>query len=268
MLYILENNYIRVEISSLGGNIEKIINKKTGNNHYWEYDSELWPRRTSVCFPVCGGVAQGKYLLNEKEYEMPQHGFLRETCLVAKIVEKEKLCLVAQADENTKRMYPFEFLYEMIFELNKEVFTITYVIHNNSKNEMLYSTGAHYTYAVPIDKNGSYEHYVIQIGNKTMYLKDDLFVNGAILIPSEEIDNNTVKIKSLQSVCETEVQFDGFPYCILWSKPGIQPFVCIEPWAGLSDDMNKIDLDLYKKKAIRILKPSKSEKFVQTIKVK
>ena len=269
MNYILENETMKVEISSTGGNIEKIINKKTGNNHYWEYDKEVWPRRTSVCFPVCGLMTEETYTLDEETYEMPPHGFLREMELKAISVEPERVCLVAESDEWTKKRYPFKFLYEMIFTLKEDGLCIEYQIHNKGNDDMFFSTGSHYTYAVPIDKNDAYEEYVVEVGEqKEWYLKDDLFAEGAIILPKEEIVGEFVTIKGKRSGRETKVSFEGFPYCVIWSKPGIQPFVCIEPWAGLGDEPEKADLDLRKKTAIRSLKAGAHETFKQIVTLK
>ena len=267
MLYILENENIKVEISSHGATIEKIINKKTGNNHYWDYDKEIWPRRTSVCFPICGVLAQGKYLLNGVEYAVEPHGFLREMDLEAAVVEEDKLCLVAKSNEWTKGMYPYEFLFEITFIIKEEL-TIIYDVHNFGDSEMLFSTGSHYTYSVPINKADDYAQYYVVAGEKTLYLKDDVFANGPIVVPATEIPENKVSIKNLQSDSETEVSFENFPYCVIWSKPGVQPFVCIEPWAGLADDVNKTNLDFYKKNEIKILAPKATERFTQIVKIK
>ena len=43
--------------------------------------------------------------------------------------------------------------------------------------------------------------------------------------------NNTKNKKSVQ------MNFDGFEYLAFWA-PVDAPFVCIEPWCGIADDVN------------------------------
>ncbi|HWP51066.1 MAG TPA: hypothetical protein VN626_05130, partial [Clostridia bacterium] len=74
----LENHALRVVFSTCGGHIEEIINKTTGYNHVWTYSTSVWPRRTSVCFPICGALLDNRYQYEGIDYEMPPHGFLRE----------------------------------------------------------------------------------------------------------------------------------------------------------------------------------------------
>jgi len=48
MFIALENRKLKVTLSTMAGGIESIINKETGYEHYWQYDSDVWPRRTSI----------------------------------------------------------------------------------------------------------------------------------------------------------------------------------------------------------------------------
>lgn len=290
MKYTIENSHLKVEISSKGATIEKIINKKTNDNHYWDYDNSVWPRRTSVCFPICGPVAQGKYLYESKEYNMPQHGFLREleptsvvkTTVLAPFVydfetneaefqkehvASEKIVFEFKATKDTLAIYPFNFVYQVVFTLKKKKLLIDYKVQNKGQNTMYYSTGSHYTYSVPVNSKEKYDDYVIETDNKIYNLKDDVFDNGPIILTNDQ-NEGIVTLKNTKTNKQTKVECNNFPYTILWSKPGVQPFVCIEPWAGLGENLNDAIGDIANKKAILTLEPKQKEVFKQIITVK
>ena len=47
------------------------------------------------------------------------------------------------------------------------------------------------------------------------------------------------------------VQFEGFPYLGIWTKPNA-PFLCIEPWCGLADNVNH-NGNIFEKESIQLL---------------
>ena len=53
-MFVIENDKIKVTLEELGAVVLSIVNKEDGVDHFWKYDPEFWPRRTHVCFPVCG----------------------------------------------------------------------------------------------------------------------------------------------------------------------------------------------------------------------
>ena len=55
------------------------------------------------------------------------------------------------------------------------------------------------------------------------------------------------------------VHFGGAPYVGIWAKPGA-PYVCIEPWEGLDDDIHTTGV-LTEKKGIVALPPGQAHAF-------
>ncbi len=47
------------------------------------------------------------------------------------------------------------------------------------------------------------------------------------------------------------VEFEGFPFLGIWTKPNA-PFLCIEPWCGLADNINH-NGNIYEKEGIQLL---------------
>lgn len=64
-------------------------------------------------------------------------------------------------------------------------------------------------------------------------LTKELFADDAIVF--EKLKSNTIALKNTKNNDSVTVDFAGFPYLGLWSKPDGAPFVCIEPWFGHSD---------------------------------
>ena len=57
------------------------------------------------------------------------------------------------------------------------------------------------------------------------------------------------------------VQLEGFPYLGIWTKPNA-PFLCIEPWCGLADNVNH-NGNIFEKEGIQLL--NKESKFMREI---
>ena len=62
------------------------------------------------------------------------------------------------------------------------------------------------------------------------------------------------------------MDFDGFSYLGLWSKPTGAPFVCIEPWCGIADFI-KSNKKLEDKEGINILEKDDTFSRSYTIKI-
>ena len=50
-----------------------------------------------------------------------------------------------------------------------------------------------------------------------------------------DLKSNLITLKSNKNNKELTMDFTGFPYLALWTKPTGAPFICIEPWYGHSD---------------------------------
>ena len=59
-----------------------------------------------------------------------------------------------------------------------------------------------------------------------------MFDDDAIIF--EDLKSEKVTVKNSKNSRELSVEYEGFPYIAFWSKPKA-PYVCIEPWYGISD---------------------------------
>ena len=83
-------------------------------------------------------------------------------------------------------------------------------------------------------KNFLIEEYKSIITNSNIInLSFDVFKNDALVF--NDLKSNKISLKSVNHDRYVTMDFTGFPYMGLWTKPTGAPFVCIEPWYGHAD---------------------------------
>ena len=113
---------------------------------------------------------------------MPIHGFVNSSDLEAEEHTAQRLVLKLTDSENTREMYPFEFVYWLTYELVGNKLNVTFAVENNDKKVMYFGVGGHPGFAVPLEKGLAFEDYCLQFeapGNPTRVgFSEDCFVNG------------------------------------------------------------------------------------------
>lgn len=72
----------------------------------------------------------------------------------------------------------------------------------------------------------------------------DSFKNDAIIMKGLTSHKISLKKKSGNKTLLT-MDFEGFPYLAVWSKPGA-PFICIEPWQTTADTVKSTGVFAHK----------------------
>ena len=54
MRYVLENDILRVEVSSNGAELKSVKSKATGQEYMWQADPKYWGRTSPILFPFVG----------------------------------------------------------------------------------------------------------------------------------------------------------------------------------------------------------------------
>ena len=109
MIYTLENDSLKVQVNSHGGELWS-IQTKDGAEYLWQGDETYWKDRALNLFPYIARLTEGKYMLDGKTYEMPIHGFVNSSDLEAEEHTAQRLVLKLTDSENTREMYPFAFV--------------------------------------------------------------------------------------------------------------------------------------------------------------
>jgi len=260
MLHVLENEWIKTEISVHGAELQSIFHKQIQLEYLWQGDSSYWPRRAPILFPIVGKLKENIFNYQDKTYSLPQHGFARDKKFEVIHKTTSKIIFRLQSTEETLKQYPFHFILDIGYSIFESQVIISYTVQNSENNkDLIFSIGAHPGFLCPLkaheqfndyylefDKEESLERVLlegglrssameaIQISEKILPLHQDLFeVKDAIVLKGMKSDR--ISLKSKNHGNGLHFNFKGYPWFGIWSKPG--PFICLEPWMGVADDV-------------------------------
>lgn len=279
MDYIISNGVITLTVASKGAEMMSI--KKDGTEYLWQGDSKYWASRAVNLFPICGRLTDGKYTYKGNTYEMILHGFAKVSEF--EMIEKadSKLVFLLKANEETKKIYPFDFEYFVEYTLSDDTVKVTYTAKNLGDNTMYYAFGGHPGFNVPLDK-GAFDDYYLEFkcekpAKKMVFdacyfsdkVEDFPLENGRILKLTHSLFDDdavflkdtckTVTLKSDLSEKSVTVKYFDMQYLGLWHKPQTDaPYVCIEPWQSVPAYLNVVD-DLETKKDMSQLHPGQTD---------
>lgn len=255
---ILENDYLRVSIRPKGAELTSIFHKPSGIEHLWQADPMVWGWHAPNLFPVVGGCLNNQLLIDGKAYPIERHGFTRQSKFETTESTTAHAIFSLPSSVVTRVHFPYEFEFQIIYELDGPRLTITYRVVNQDKKTIFFSVGAHPAFAVPFFVNENYEDYFIEFEEaeplethmlsaagyftgetkpistegSRLPLTRHLFDDDALVF--KKLASRRVSLRSDKHGHAVTVSFPAFPYLGLWAKPGAS-FVCIEPWLGCAD---------------------------------
>ena len=254
----LENDHLRVSIRPKGAELTSIFHKSSGIEHLWQADPTVWGWHAPNLFPVVGGSLNNQLLIDGKTYPIERHGFARQSTFDTTESSATHAIFSLRSSEATRVHFPYEFEFQLMYELDGPRLTITYRVVNQDDKAIFFSVGAHPAFAVPFNTNEAYEDYFIEFEQAEplethMLSASGYFTSETRAIPTEGrklpltkhlFDNDALVFKNLLSRRvairsdkhnhAVTVEYPAFRYLGLWAKPGA-PFVCIEPWLGCAD---------------------------------
>ncbi|MDM8533127.1 aldose 1-epimerase family protein [Clostridiaceae bacterium HSG29] len=278
---ILFNDKCEVIIDSLGAELKSLFDKENKIEYIWQADKAYWAKSSPTLFPYIGNVKNDKYSLDGVEYQMTKHGFVRDKEF--ELVEKknEFLSFLYKSNEKTLKMFPFNFELFINYYLKEKELIIEYIIKNLSDREMYYNIGGHTAYNFDIDKGNKYivfekteneKSYTFNLesglttnnkievlnNQKELLITYDLFKYDTLFF--EKLESNFLILDSRDENKRIKITFADFPYLAIWTPNA--PFICIEPWYGMTDFEDSIDA-IENKKGIFII-DGKNEKKLKT----
>lgn len=257
MIFTIENDVIRVSVETKGAQLKSVFSKETGVEYLWQGDAKYWTGRAYNLFPFVGRFADGKYVVEGKEYAMDRHGFARGSEF--EMVEQTESSLVFEIreSEQTLAIYPFKFVFTVKFEIVGKKLIVTYGVKNTGDNTMYFGLGGHPGFNVPFD-GGEFEDYYVEFaceGSPTQVIANEKGLmtaerkvlsleNGKIIRLEHNLFDNDAII--MQDVCKTvyvrgkntsrsiKVSYPEMEYLGLWHMPKTDaPYLCVEPWMTL-----------------------------------
>ncbi len=256
MVYNLNSDKLTVSINSKGAEIASV--KRECMEYIWQAKADVWPRHAPVLFPIVGKLKNGS---------LSQHGFARDKEFVCLSQSKTDISFSLKSDQETKKLFPFDFELIIKYTLSSDTITCSYEVNNPSSQNLLFSIGAHPGFATP-DQLSNYilkfkadkEYNItlladglltetktkLPLQNGELNLNTSLFDKDALVFENSQIDSISLISRSGNGV---ELNCVGWPYFGIWSKKGSDEFVCLEPWHGITDSINSTG-DLSQKKGI------------------
>jgi galactose mutarotase-like enzyme len=255
----LENDYLRISASSSGAELTRIFDKKHSLERLWDADPAVWNRHAPILFPIVGRLLENRYVYGGKEYSLPQHGFARDCVFELKRQTTTTLSYELTDSENTRADYPFAFVLQVDYTLHKNQVRVAYTVSNPGTQTLYFSIGGHPGFACPLMEGEVFSDYYIEFEKKEtcarwyadqnglIYKKEADYLRDTAIIPYtmdrfredalvfKELQSSRVSIKSFKNAHAVTLEFPGWPYLGIWSKPGGAPFICLEPWYGIAD---------------------------------
>lgn len=240
----------------MGAEVISVINN-IGVEFMWQANPQIWPRTAPVLFPIVGKLCNNQYHINEQTYQLGQHGFARDLMFNVISHNNDKAVFELTHTNETLKIYPFKFTFQITYTLNQNNLNCQYVVCNLSPTPMPFNIGAHPGFALPDENLSNYQvlfecdekperhllsnglfngtTQVIPIENKTLNLHVNLFDDDAIVM--KNIASSWVNLKHTKSPWQIAILFKGFNSLGIWTKQQCQQFVCIEPWIGYADNV-------------------------------
>ena len=262
MDYTLENEYLKVTITTSGAQVKSVIRKCDGVEHMWQADKAVWGYHAPILFPHCGKVVDGVIEAKGQTCQSPQHGFAR--LMEHSFVDQSRDTLVLElcADEETRKMFPYEFRLVSIFTLEGSTLHHTLSVENLDGCAMPFGIGYHPGFVIPFDDQHTAEDYELRFsepesplcvnnlphglmhGNlyylgsniQSIPIDDKLFANDSHCMVN--LRSQTLGLYEKDTGRAVICDISQFPYTLIWSKPGTPKFVCIEPWHSLPSPEN------------------------------
>ena len=238
-----------------------------------------WKRQAPILFPIVGQLKNSQTQIEDKIYEMSQHGFARDMDFEEISKTENKHHYLLKYNEETLKKYPYKFELHVIYEIIGYTLTVTYKVKNIDDKTIYFGLGGHPAFNCDYS-NGEYEIVFSENEDKIVFLKlknglidtektQNILKDNKIYLKEDTFDNDAVIMKNLKSNKvilqnhETnqkmlELDFTGFPYLALWSKKGA-PFVCIEPWQNTADRIDSTQIYKDKENIIELPKDKEFE---------
>ena len=264
----ISNKILSASIKHAGAELFSITNNQN-KEYIWNGNPDFWPKHSPILFPIVGSLKNDTYNSNEKEYHLSRHGFARD--MEFQLIEKTESSATFSLsyNEETLQKYPFKFELQIIYKLEANKLNIGYKVINKGEAQLPFSIGAHPAFALPeefsnysiqFEKEEKLEYSLLEDGlisntvetletsNNVVSLNYKLFENDALVFKTLESNSLTILENSKPYI---KVDFEDFPNLGIWTKE-MAPFICIEPWFGYSDTLEKSG-DLFKKEGIIVL---------------
>jgi galactose mutarotase-like enzyme len=253
-LVTIGNGRLTAIVAAKGAELQSLV-PTNGRDVMWTGDADIWPWHAPNLFPIVGALDNDELVHRGVRYPMKQHGFLRHS--PCEVVEAgPDACSFRLTDNpDTREQYPYAFALTIGYRIVDDRLECTFSLHNPDKVPLHASIGVHPGFRRPLGNTARDAHAVLfdqsepapirRLGGRTLAADPrPTPVDGRVLLLRDALfDEDAVIFDKLVSRKITygapggpgvEIEFADFPDLGIWAKPGISPFVCLEPWQGMA----------------------------------
>ena len=264
MDYTITNGKTSVTVTDLGAEAISVI--VDGKERLWQNPTGEWAGHAPLLFPVCGhfGVT-----VDGVSYPIKAHGFAKRETFTLKEKGADFLTFSLRANEETKKVFPFEFIFNVTYRIECNTLAIEYLVENPSDKPLYFACGGHETFALDSDvdgyeiefekeenlvhyyhdKNGCLTGETKAYGNgKPFPLPIDFLQNGETLI-FKDVRSRRVNLARKGGKPLASVTFEGFDNLLLWRQDEAK-YICIEPWTNVPDYAGAPDKEFSQKEGV------------------
>ncbi len=271
----LKSTQLLVEISENGAELISVKDIASNFEFMWQADPKIWNRHAPVLFPVVGKLNNNQLKISGKNYEMGQHGFARDQVFEPIEMYTDLIRLMLSSSDVSLAKYPYEFRFFTTYSLKDNTLRIEHKVINMGAEKMYFSLGAHPGFLLPVavlnqfkiefEQTEIFERHLLQEGlftgkserieaeGKVLPLNNSLFEKDAIVF--KNLNSKWLKLVRTDSNYSIQMNFEGFPFMGIWTKPGQEQFICLEPWLGIADTLGFTG-EMSEKEGIMTLSPN------------
>jgi len=264
----ISSNSLTASIDTMGAQLMSL--RKGESEYLWQGDSNWWPRRAPILFPIVGVLKDSKTESAEGTISLARHGLARLNQFEVVEQSPSSVTLRLKSTEETRKAYPYDFELKLIFSVAGDTLTQTYEITNPANVVLPFTLGAHPAFNIPIpsvEATSLDQYHLLFTRSWTSYgpsITDEglcdyttpqrLIVDSDTLSLSWELidrektitledvpDRRITLATSTEAPSEAhgiQMDFEGFDYLGIWSAAPGCPFVALEPWCGIADTVD------------------------------
>ena len=264
----ISSNSLTASIDTMGAQLMSL--RKGESEYLWQGDSNWWPRRAPILFPIVGVLKDSKAESAEGTISLARHGLARLNQFEVVEQSTSSVTLQLKSTEETRKSYPYDFELRLIFSVADDTLTQTYEVTNPANVVLPFTLGAHPAFNIPIPgvEVTSLDQYHLSftrswtsygpsitdeglcdyttpqkliMDSDTLNLSWELIDREKTITLEDVPDRRITLAANVEASSEAhgiQMDFEGFDYLGIWSAAPGCPFVALEPWCGIADTVD------------------------------
>lgn len=265
MLHTICNDEITVTIDSLGAQLMSVT-AAGGTEYLWYGDPAYWKGRAPNLFPYVGRLTGDQYTYGGNTYSMTRHGFAKLTDFSVLDSGKANLTLRMSDTEESRKIYPFSFHFDVSYVLEGNTLVVLYAVENLGGDVMYFGLGGHPGFRVPLEEGKTFTDYRLTFAKPSqpwqVLMSDSYMINGheepfplkdGVELPLRHnlFDHDAIILKNFERTVTLSagegshgltLSCPQMRYLGIWHQPKTDaPYVCLEPWVSLPSRQDVVE---------------------------